>query len=46
MLPDCRGLRKRGKTSLAEKTNVTESVVCVKFIKTQTIGEERVEMLE
>ena len=46
MLPDCRGLRKRGKTSLAEKTNVTESVVCVKFIKTQTMGEEGVEMLE
>lgn len=44
MLPDCRGLRKRDKTSLAEKTNVTESVVCVKFIKAQTMGEERVEM--
>ena len=42
MLPDCRGLRKRGKASLAKKTNVTESVVCVKFVNAQTMGEESV----
>lgn len=46
LLPSCRALMKKDGISLVESRHVTPTVLCVKFTKGYSLGEDRVEIFE